>query len=382
MVPVPRLRRPCGLGRALRSRRRESHPAGRAAARLPMAAHPRQRLPRLRADGRPAGHGEARRGQPRRDDRPDPGRTGRREGTVHRPARQRRLAGRAAAFVGALGAPGAAAEQAVASRRPRTAHRPRIGALRLHRLHRLSLLPPGIRQTRPLHLGRHGERRPAKHPRPVPRSRTTARQLVAGTGVQGIDAQQLDAVVQFGRDPVLPADGEGPGAARPGRGPVGPIHGPVPQLHPEGRGLRGRPRLLGRGGREGLRLPPDPVRRLGRRILAVRQRTHPENGRVRLPLLHRQRLRRQLRRRRSQAEQPQRTDLELRPCGGQQGDDRFRTLLSGRPRKREIPKPRHHGQRRLPGARNGAVQPADPRGRGFAEPPCGRNRSGGGYEEG
>lgn len=112
MVPVPRLRRPCGLGRALRSRRRESHPAGRAAARLPMAAHPRQRLPRLRADGRPAGHGEARRGQPRRDDRPDPGRTGRREGTVHRPARQRRLAGRAAAFVGALGAPGAAAKQA------------------------------------------------------------------------------------------------------------------------------------------------------------------------------------------------------------------------------------------------------------------------------
>lgn len=73
MVPVPRLRRPCGLGRALRSRRRESHPAGRAAARLPMAAHPRQRLPRLRADGRPAGHGEARRGQPRRDvaDRPN-----------------------------------------------------------------------------------------------------------------------------------------------------------------------------------------------------------------------------------------------------------------------------------------------------------------------
>lgn len=91
-----------------------------------------------------------------------------------------------------------------------------------------------------------------------------------------------------------------------------------------------------------------------------------------------QRLRRQLRRRRSQAEQPQRTDLELRPCGGQQGDDRFRALLPGRPRERKIPKPRHHGQRRLPGARNGAVQPADPRGRGFAEPPCGRNRSGGG----
>ena len=204
MVPVPRLRRPCGLGRTLRSRRRESHPAGRAAARLPMAVHSRQRLPRLRADGRPTSHGEARRGQPRRDDRPDPGRIGRREGTVHRPACQRCLAGRTAAFVGALGTPRTAAKQAVASRCPRTAYRPRIGTLRLHRLHRLSLLPPGIRQTRPLHLGRHGERRPAKHSRPVPRSRTMVRQLVAGTGVQGIDAQQLDAVVQFGRDPVLP----------------------------------------------------------------------------------------------------------------------------------------------------------------------------------
>lgn len=102
--PFPAYEDRAGWAAPLRSRRRESHPAGRAAARLPMAAHPRQRLPRLRADGRPAGHGEARRGQPRRDDRPVPGRTGRREGTVHRPARQRRLAGRAAAFVGALGA--------------------------------------------------------------------------------------------------------------------------------------------------------------------------------------------------------------------------------------------------------------------------------------
>ena len=270
MVPVPRLRRPCGLGRALRSRRRKGHPAGEQ-----LLDYQWQHIP-------PA---------------PTSPSSGRATGRLWRGPKANRGAMIALILAELAEGKGRFIDQLangvwLAAQQPswvlsatkgdseasgrfpmpaKTAHRPRIGTLRLHRLHRLSLLPPGIRQTRPP---------PSRSPRRTPSGETSStRTSIPDNGAPtggwdwrpGIDAQQLDAVVQFGCDPVLPADGERPGAARPGRGPVGPIHGPVPQLHSEGRGLREGPAYWGRGGREGLRLPPDSVRRLGRRVLAIRQ---------------------------------------------------------------------------------------------------------------